>query len=49
MLPAAGNSVIYCKSGKESHVSRSTREDEIHALLEGITEVAFLQDVIHFA
>jgi hypothetical protein len=43
------NSLIYWKSGKQNHVSRSTTEAEFYALLEGITEVEFLQDVIHFA
>ncbi len=43
------NSLVYWKSGKQNHVSRSTTEAEFYALLEGITEVEFLQDVIHFA
>ena len=43
------NSVIYWKSGKQNHVSRSTTEAEFYALLEGITEVEFLQNVIPFA
>jgi hypothetical protein len=43
------NSLIYWKSGKQNEVSRSTTEAEFYALLEGITEVEFLQDVIHFA
>jgi hypothetical protein len=43
------NSLIYWKSGKQNHVSRSTTQAEFYALLEGITEVEFLQDVIHFA
>jgi hypothetical protein len=43
------NSLIYWKLGKQNHVSRSTTEAEFYALLEGITEVEFLQDVIHFA
>jgi hypothetical protein len=43
------NSLIYWKSGKHNHVSRSTTEAEFYALLEGITEVEFLQDVIHLA
>jgi hypothetical protein len=43
------NSLIYSKSGKQNHVSRSTAEDEFYALLEGITEVEFLQDIFHFA
>jgi hypothetical protein len=43
------HSLIYWKSGKQNHVSRSTTKAESYALLEGITEVEFLQDVIHFA
>ena len=43
------NSLIYWKSGKQNDVSRSTTEAEFYVLLEGITEVEFLQDVIHFA
>jgi hypothetical protein len=43
------NSLIYWKSGKQYHVSRSTTEAEFYALLEGITEVEFLRDVSHFA
>jgi len=43
------NSLNYCKSGEKYHVSRSTTEAEFYALLEGITEVEFLEDVIHFA
>ena len=43
------NSLIYWKSGKQNHVSRGTTETEFYGLLEGITEVEFLQDVIHFA
>ena len=35
-------SLIYWKSGKQNHVSRSTTEAEFYALLEGITEVEFL-------
>jgi hypothetical protein len=42
-------SLIYWKSGKQNHVSRSTTEAEFYALLEGIKEVEFLQDTIHFA
>jgi hypothetical protein len=42
-------SLIYWKSGKQNHVSRRTTEAEFYALLEGITEVEFLQDVIPFA
>jgi hypothetical protein len=42
------NALIYWKSGKQNHVSRSTTEAEFYAVLEGITEVEFLQDVIHF-
>ena len=41
------NSLIYFKSGKQNHVSRSTTEAGFFALLEGITEVEFLQDVVH--
>ena len=44
-----GNSRIFWKSGKQNHVSRSTTEAEFYALLEGITEVAFLRDVFNFA
>jgi hypothetical protein len=40
---------MYWKSGKQNQVSRSTTEAEFYALLEGITEVEFLQDIIHFA
>jgi hypothetical protein len=43
------NSLIYWKSGKQNDVSRSTTEAEFYALLEGITEVEFLQDVTYFA
>jgi hypothetical protein len=43
------NSLIYWKSGKQNHVSRSTTHAEFYALLEGIKEVEFLQDVIDFA
>jgi hypothetical protein len=43
------NSLIYWKSGKQNQVSRNTTETEFYALLDGITEVEFLQDVIHFA
>jgi hypothetical protein len=43
------NSLIYWKSGKQNPVSRSTTKAEFYALLEGIAEVEFLQDVIHFA
>jgi hypothetical protein len=43
------NSLIYWKSGKQNLVSRSTTEAEFNALLEGITQVEFLQDAIHFA
>ena len=43
------NSLIYWKSGKQNHVSRSTSEAEFYALLEGITELEYLQDEIHFA
>jgi len=43
------SSLIYWKPGKQNHVSRSTTEAEFYAFLEGITEVEFLQDVIHFA
>ena len=43
------NSLVYWKSGKQNHNSKSTAEAEFNALLEGITEVEFLQDVIHFA
>jgi hypothetical protein len=43
------NSLIYWKSGKQNHISRRTTEAEFYALFEGITEVEFLQDVIHFA
>jgi hypothetical protein len=61
MLKAEGNSklptftdsdfasLINGKSGKQNHVSRSTAEAEFYVLLEGTTEVEFLQDVIHFA
>ena len=42
------NSLIYWKSGKQNRVSRSTTEAEFYALLEGITEVEFLQDVIAY-
>jgi len=34
---------------QQNHVSGSTTEADFHALLDGITEVEFLQDVIHFA
>jgi len=37
------NSLIYWKSEKQNDVSRSTIEAEFYALLEGITEVEFLQ------
>ena len=43
------HSLIYWKSAKHNHVSRSTTEAGFFALLEGITEVEFLQDVIHLA
>jgi len=43
------DSLIYWKSGKQNHVSRSTTEAVFYALLEGITKVEFLHDVIHFA
>ena len=43
------NSLVYWKSGKQNHVSRSTTEAEFYALLEGITEEGFLKDVSHFA
>jgi hypothetical protein len=43
------HSLIYWKSGKQNHVSRCTTEAELYALLEGITEVEFLQDAIHFS
>jgi hypothetical protein len=43
------NSLIHWKSGKQNHVSSSATEAEFYALLEGITKVECLQDVIHFA
>jgi hypothetical protein len=35
------DSLIYWKSGKQNHISRSTTKAELYALLEGITEVEF--------
>jgi hypothetical protein len=43
------NSLIYWKSRKQNHGSRSTAEAEFCALLKGFTEVEFLQQVIYFA
>ena len=40
--------LMYWRSGKQNHVSRSTTEAEFYALLEGITEVEFRQDFIYF-
>ena len=41
-------SLINRIKGKQNHVLRSTTEAEFYALLEGITEVEFVRDVIHF-
>jgi hypothetical protein len=41
--------LIFWKSGKQNHISRSSTEANFYALLEGITKVEVQQYVIHFA